>query len=457
MDVSLAAWLRSQLKRKLSLAKFVQGGIGLLTEAAFFANVGRRVSAGPAGERMIPVRPTDLVEPPGLRSKVTPKDERLWFNDERAQVFADRFDHIFHGLPQRAGLSKVDLERSPARFPHLLFGNLCDAVPYIIERHPSPANAAEVANALCGLARPTNRSTHRGDTGGSLQSTPQELLLAAYRALRDRAGEERLGHGDFQALLLLGFSGQALSAMRPCAFCFRWAAPPSKLCAQHGLSKSTAGTRLERQARYQAGRRVALVYRQDLRTAHRELNFLDCKSRAFVVARRLWYSSLPDEKRTISALFRQLEQLPHVREKLGMDAGAGRPLPSELIELLRVELDPLEYRPGAWMDKLSAAERWFAAEKTATPGSRGVGKRTSYRVMTALLSFDRKHPSSQADLAERAGVSPSALSHWKRNRAEEPITKQLIERIEAEKQPLQAERRRLRRGRARWLQMTKSG
>ena len=149
-----------------------------------------------------------------------------------------------------------------------------------------------------------------------------------------------------------------------------------------------------------------------------------------MVARVLWRASVPDEQRISMAVSSLLAAYPRTHEVV---CGVQQTRPSELFDRLRERLDPLEYSPGGWHTKLRAAEAWFTAVETSTPGQRGPGRRTRNRVVDAW-SLVRDSAESKSSAAALLGLHPSAVSYWLRYKSDDPAVKQLVEELKASRE-----------------------
>ena len=76
----------------------------------------------------------------------------------------------------------------------------------------------------------------------------------------------------------------------------------------------------------------------------------------------------------------------------------------------------------------------------SSPGKRRGGKPTRLRILHATMRV-KHYAESSGEVAKALGLHPSALSHWLRQRAGDPVVQRLAEAIKANK-PLLAERQR---------------
>lgn len=416
MSTALPAWISKELRRQRSLLDLVRGGARLLASAMLMAGVGQR-GRGSLGRDSV----------------------RVWGASPNARLW---------NLPRRVGLGSAELSASLARFSNELADRmLAQAVPDALDGD-AVLSPDEVRTAIAMVLRDlTKRSTSDrlplrppgGVTAAaeSLQATPAGLLWAAYQAMGVRKEARRVPAEDVAAIAICGLAVEALSRSRRCSLCFRWAWPGQTNCREHTLSNDGRGTRNQRQARYQVARRALSEFKERLGTPPKRLEALSQASVRFLVARVLWGVSAPDEERVAASLAKQVARCKRVAALVDVRATAR---PAELLLQLQARLDPLELIPGNWQSRIRAAEHWLEAVEESSPGKRRGGKPTRLRILHATMRV-KHYAESSGEVAKALGLHPSALSHWLRQRAGDPVVQRLAEAIKANK-PLLAERQR---------------
>ena len=283
-----------------------------------------------------------------------------------------------------------------------------------------------MATALEGLkaaSRKANRPSPQIAAERFPQRTPHALMQAAYAVLSSNRLQRHPVQSDVDALALFGLAASALLNMRGCDFCFRLAMAGHRRCSEHSLSKEAGGDPLGRQARYQSARRAVSEYRVRLKELPVHFNAIkSLRQRSFLISAILWGASVPDEGRITSSVAELVVKYPHVRGMLECDAGTG---PSQLFDDLRRVLDPLEFVVGNWRTKLRAAEAWFQAVESSTPGVRRSGTKGH---LTKLYALDLVQgvDLSKSELAAVLEVHPSTLSKWFARNGDDPVVVEIL-------------------------------
>jgi len=432
MSTPLPAWIAKELHLQRSLRDLVRGGVRALASAMLMAGVGQRGSSSPGRDT--------------VRVWAASPNSRLW------------------NLPRRVGLVSSDLSASLARFSNELADRmLAQAAPAALDDDTAPSRddvRTALATVLRDLSRRSrsDRSPLRQPPGVaaaavSLEATPAGLLWAAYQALGTRKEARRVSAEDVDAVAMCGLAIEALLGSRRCSLCFRWAWPGQTNCREHTLSNDGRGTRNQRQARYQVARRAQSDFKERLGTPPRRLEALSPASVRFLVARVLWGVSAPDEERVAISLAKQITRSKRLAALIDVGAAAR---PADLLLQLQTRLDPLEQIPGNWHSRIRAAERWLEAVEECSPGKRRGGTRTRLRILHATMRVNH-YAESNGEVAKALGLHPSALSHWLRQRAGDPVVQGLAEAIKANK-PLLVERlRRWRRATAMFRKPSEPG
>ena len=290
--------------------------------------------------------------------------------------------------PSAKGLNKV-LRNLPKRC-----GALEDRLPATIAHCVGErvARRVEEANVLAG--RPTTRdicsllksvvvdgALARRDVTSDAPTeagiTPLEVMSAVKAILQVRDGEVAFDAVNARCVIAVGIAYLGLLNMQRCSWCFRWAWPGQQACALHSLSAEVGGTPNERQARYEAGKRVCEHIGQSTYSQSPRFHRLSAREARWVVARVLFTVTLTRETEVCKKLLAAIRRSPllssaALRDEVDLSRFEG----GELIEKVRTWLDPAELRPRVFLQELAAAERWYRAAETALPGTRGPARKT---------------------------------------------------------------------------------
>jgi hypothetical protein len=403
-DTVIPKWLRRELSSSPECSDLLIHGLVVLTAASQLAANGQLVKPSASDPRT----PEWL---DGLQSRLCnlPNRTRSFAADmgPSAKHLAATMAAIFLASSQReSSQSSGPLTRTDTI--HLL-GGLANALPKL---HVAGGGANLGLAAVAASACP--------------QRTPHTLIRAAYEVLRSNRDQSSLVQSDVDALILIGIAASALMHLSGCEFCFRLAVPGHRACSEHSLSSEADGDRLERQARYQSGRRAVVAYRSQLRQLPIHFNAIaSINQRNQLVATILWGDVVPDEKRVAASLLMRIEKYPRVK-RIVERSGAVRP--GQLFDRLRQELDPHEFIVGNWRAKLRAAEVWFQAVEISTPGKRGSGVQSSDRNQLALRLV-KGMALSKSELASALNMSASALSKWLLRNKDDPVIAEIESRL----------------------------
>lgn len=238
-------------------------------------------------------------------------------------------------------------------------------------------------------------------------STPFLTVEAAYKALVRRVDTGDVGELDVLHLAWIGLAVRAIVAMTPCRFCYRWAVPGEKFCLQHSQTLTAPGSRSEKAARYRLGKKVASRYHYPLRSPPKYVQY-SIEKLPRLLARLLWKSPAPNEEGVVQRIRKVLNSHPQLSTYAGENLSA---LPgARLYKRLNEIFDPLEFNPVSWAWKLKRALQWIEIERKLSPGSRGKGRRTKYRI-TMARAFARMG-NTKSEIAQLLGISPSTISNW---------------------------------------------
>ena len=255
-------------------------------------------------------------------------------------------------------------------------------------------------------------------------AAPFGVLNIAHAVLRaDRNGDEVDGL-DVDALTVLGAFLVAVTCVRQCEVCFRWAAPGPRMCFRHSLSAEVGDTPQGRQRRYQHAKRVADLVGLPV---HDRPRLIDSdRALMYLIGRVLWHTSIPCEDRQVAYLLRLALQCP--RAMIGAaDFGSVNRL--NVTTVLRQHIDPLEYRLGNWRKKLPAADLWGQLEDYLSTRSLGRRIRTTERLARAARLAELG--ASRKEVAASLEVDPTAVSHWIRRHSDDPYANRLARALHA--------------------------
>ena len=405
-DTSLPTWLRQELEVPRERDALVIHAVAMLTASAQLAANGQLVKPSSSSPRV----PEWL---DGLQSRLC-------------------------GLPRRTRTSASDVVLSHRHLASAIASRLLEAGPHIQPMSTAPLKRSDVVALLQSLSvalervenasRAANRRPPKIVMDVSPRRTPHALMQATYVVLDSNKLRSHPVQSDIDALILFGLAASALMNMRGCEFCFRLAMPGHHRCSEHSLSKEAGGERLLRQSRYQAGRRAVTEYQSRLRELPTYFNFIaSLKQRSLLIASVLWGGSIPDERRIAASISKLIERYPHVKQVLEREGGT---FPTQLFERLRRVLDPLEFIVGNWRAKLRAAEAWFSAVESSTPGARRSGAEAR-NTKSLALDLVRGVPLSKSELAAALGIHPSTLSKWFDRNGDDPVVAEIASRLEA--------------------------
>ena len=400
-DSSLPIWLKHELAQARDKGALVVHAVAMLVASAQLAGNGQLV------------KPSE--------------------SDPRVPEWLEGLQARLCGLPRRTATHASDIGPSVGRLAAAiafkvlqpsLHRSAVSQLPFA--RSDATALLQGMATALEGLkaaSRKANRPSPQIAAERFPQRTPHALMQAAYAVLSSNRLQRHPVQSDVDALALFGLAASALLNMRGCDFCFRLAMAGHRRCSEHSLSKEAGGDPLGRQARYQSARRAVSEYRARLKELPVHFNVIkSLKQRSLLISAILWGAPVPDEGRITSSVAELVIKYPHVREMLECDAGTR---PSQLFDDLRRVLDPLEFVVGNWRTKLRAAEAWFQAVESSTPGVRRSGTKGH---LTKLYALDLVQgvDLSKSELAAVLEVHPSTLSKWFARNGDDPVVVEIL-------------------------------
>ncbi len=248
-------------------------------------------------------------------------------------------------------------------------------------------------------------------------ATPFDMLRMCIAALHAPRYHSELEGYDVDALMLLGASARSIQKIRGCRLCFRWAMPGHPRCARHSQSKEAGGSRRGRQTRYEGGRAILALAHVNPPEQPRRM-FRSYAELVRALSQVVWPSVELEEVQGGEIALR-LRRYPRVAKAIGFRRRTmtGR----EIIGALRNKIDPLEYRPEAWKERLGAAEIWLRLEQMPTR-QRAAWVLSSEAI--AVLPYFGKKP-RRRDVAAFLGLSQSAFSHLLSRRQDVPTARRL--------------------------------
>jgi hypothetical protein len=316
---------------------------------------------------------------------------------------------ILRGLPERFQATEPPL---PQRFAQLIEERIAKKV---VQANVLPVGRALVADEICSLLQSVvdaAKSPPEEPARAGAALSPLRVITAVGAVLRARRSEVDASAADARCVVAAGVAYRGLLRMRRCRWCFRWAWAGQQSCAWHSLSMEVGGTRSQRQAGYEAGKRVSELIGQAAYSQSSRYHRMSEREADWVVARALFATPLVQEEavceRLIAALRRSVA-LPAAAMREGVDLLALNR--RDVVDGVRSWLDPAELRPVILLQEVAAAERWYRAAERALPGRRGRGREMKH-VRRRALAACALPGATRATVAKSIGRHPSAISHW---------------------------------------------
>lgn len=248
--------------------------------------------------------------------------------------------------------------------------------------------------------------------------TPLRIISAIREVLLARKDSVDEDGVDGRCILAAGIAYLGLLDMRRCTWCFRWAWPGQQSCAWHSLSADVGGTRQQRQARYEAAKRICESIGQAAYSQSPRYHRMSDREALWVVARILFGATLVRETEVCDRLLARLRRsaaLSAAALRDGVDLSMLKR--TNVVDGVRSWLDPAELRPRILLQEILAAERWYCVAEKALPGRRGAGRAMGVIRRQALAAATAKG-ATLATVAEAIGRHPSAVSQWFRRDAQ---------------------------------------
>jgi hypothetical protein len=292
---------------------------------------------------------------------------------------------VIRNLAERCGALE---DRLPATIAHCVGERIARRVEgaNVLAGHPTTREICSLLKSVVVDGAMARRGVASGaPTGAGI--TPLDVISAVKSILQVREGEVAFDAVDARCVIAVGIAYLGLLNMQRCSWCFRWAWPGQRACALHSLSAEVGGTQNERQARYEAGKRVCEHIGQSTFSQSPRFHRLSARDATWVVARVLFTVVLTRETEVCKKLLAAIRRSPllssaALRDEVDLSRFEG----SELIEEVRSWLDPAELRPRVFLQELAAAERWYRAADTALPGTRGPGRKTDGLHVSAYVT-----------------------------------------------------------------------
>lgn len=222
------------------------------------------------------------------------------------------------------------------------------------------------------------------------------------------------GKFDYQAsafsksLTLIALGSLGMQLQHRCERCFRQAVAGLRRCSDHSQSHaaSTEDGKSVHQRRVNARAAAKLVRLVGDVGTSRDLEAAKL-SRASQLFGALFDLPIGDAERWRGAMQDALQAAPTVRTSLpaAFDLSAPRPA----LRALRRRLDPLEYDPWAWPDKIRHADTWLANYKEIAPGKPPSGPRRKTLERMAEVRRLRSQGLDEETIARKLGVSARAI------------------------------------------------
>jgi hypothetical protein len=415
--VALPRWLAKSAVGSASVRMRAMHAVTSLIEVAVIAGGASRTGRW---------RCSDL---DGLRERLGGMYERLQIPDRAITGSAADYDACVEGAvggaidPWVRSLHRLTNIAALARVSGLGCWAVDQCADPRIARRPPPSRQGlatslrKVRVAYADAARWRVDGPKAWSCADQSEGSPFDVLRMCVATLHRNGPERALSSLDIDALLLLGDSLRCIAHIRQCELCFRWAIPGHSTCFRHSLSAEAGGNRLDRQARYEKGK--ALLKMAGVNPLDEERRMFRTREEMLrTVSQIIWPGSGLTERQGMQIAGR-LSGCPHIVSAIEEADGALRG--NSLPELLRRVIDPLEYRAGAWRNKLRAAEAWICLEQM--PARQVAAWNHS---IAAIEMLPRRTADVQCkQVASAVGQSPSAFSHFLTRRQDVAMVRSL--------------------------------
>lgn len=235
-------------------------------------------------------------------------------------------------------------------------------------------------------------------------NTPFTAIRTAYmvlETLESQTGPPEVKH--LTAIALIGIAVRAIALMAPCELCFRWAIPGYRHCHEHTRSNLGFGTASERAVRQRKAVRNMTEFRTEVGRLALKSTEISAQDLPLILGRLLWNLPAVDEKGLLRAVGKAIKASQYA--KLQSREMRNR-RSQETYALLRREIDPYEWLPTRWSDKIEALDVWLRV----TDQHRGAGQEMRWRLLKALELARMGLPRSA--VARQLDVHPSTISNW---------------------------------------------
>ena len=217
---------------------------------------------------------------------------------------------------------------------------------------------------------------------------------------------------------LIGLLQVIFSGVGKCHFCYRNAWLGGVFCEQHSQREADETSRSEKYMRYRIGRKAHALAREKglLEKIHGNSMFASVNN-ALIMSDMLFkrrYDS-ENQKHDVDLILHAINSSPRVSNMLDINSINHQDYEVILIKL-RGLLDPYEWDSAMWPWKIIAAEQWFELEAEVAKDVRGDSKKTTRRIELAKQMF--ADGLKKSEVANKLGVSPSAISKWLKRKSE---------------------------------------
>lgn len=337
---------------------------------------------------------------------------------------ANGLNKVLRNLPKRA--SAID-KRLPMYFASCVSDRVARRAS---ELNALPANRRPTTEDVRGLMKSVAGAAARapGKHGGGVADfgfTPVGVVAAVSTILQSRNDEVCMNVVDAQCVIAIGFAYLGLLKMSRCSWCFRWAWPGQPSCARHSLSAEVGGTRQQRQAGYEAAKRVCEHLSMATYSLSPRYHRLSDREALWVIGRIMFGATLVRETEVCEKLLAALARSPSLRSaalREGVDLSKLKK--TQVVDEVRSWLDPAEVRPRVLLQEIVAAERWYRTAEKALPGQRSRGRATAALRHSALTASALPN-ATIATVANCIDLDRSTISHWFRRDGQSPEVRRL--------------------------------
>lgn len=336
---------------------------------------------------------------------------------------AKRWNQILRNLPKRASAIEKGLSSHGARGVGERIARRAlemDVLP--ADRGPTTKEVCCLMKSVVDIAGPAPEELEDGATHPCF--TPTSVVSAVKAILLSRSDEGVMDAVDAKCVIAIGLAYRGLQRMRRCMWCFRWSWPGQPSCARHSLSAEVGGTRKQRQAGYEAAKRVCEHLSMATYSQSPRFHRMGDRDALWVIGRALCGATLVREDEVCEKLLAALGRSPSLCSALRVREKLSTLKKSNVVENVSTWLDPAEVRPRVLLQEIAAAERWYRTAEMALPGQRGRGRATAARRHSALTASALPN-ATIATVAKCIDLDRSTISHWFRRDGQSPEVRRL--------------------------------